>query len=138
MGIQLDRLADNVQRFCSGFLDPEKAWLTTEMMSSEEMDNVITKTNRVLSASKESVLIDKLDYYKKGLIPLFRTIMDKMVYFHFLLPKGPKASDPQRHSSEWSHMEKSAVALDEHDEHAEQWTESHGLEIAQCGGNFFF
>jgi hypothetical protein len=58
-----------------------------------------------------------------------------MVYFHFLLPKGPKGSDPQRHSSKWSHMEKSAVALDEHDEHIEQWTESPGLEIAQFGDN---
>jgi hypothetical protein len=89
--------------FVMGFWTQKKAWLTTEMMSTEEMDTVITKTNRVLAASEESVLVDRLDCYKKGLIPFWTKSF--------------------------------VVALDEHDEHVEQWTESPGLELAQCGGN---
>jgi hypothetical protein len=76
------------------------------------------------------VLIKKEDWFKKGLVPMFRTIMQSgIINFHFLLPKGHE-DDATDHTAEWNYVEKSAVNMDN-----DTWTESPVLEITQLIGN---
>jgi hypothetical protein len=99
------------------------------MMSEQEMTTLVTQVNRGLGASGESVLVKKEDWFKKGLVPMFRTIMKSgKLNFHYLLPKGHQ-DDATDHTAEWNYVEKSAVELDN-----DTWTESPVLEVSQIGG----